>query len=75
MGALNRGDTDVVRAVLDCCARSVWTGKGENQAQWAVIRAALKLVEACEDYDRQLPDHVHSQEMLIDSYTGCRRLP
>lgn len=73
VGALNREDTDTVRAILARRERSVWTGKGESQAQWAVIRAALNLVEACADYDRQLPDHAHSQEMLIDFYTGCLR--
>lgn len=71
VGALNRGDTDVVRAILERRECSVWTGKGENLAQWAVVRAALNLVEACEDYDRQLPDHTHSQEKLIYFYTGC----
>ncbi|MCL6559446.1 MAG: PglZ domain-containing protein, partial [Firmicutes bacterium] len=73
MDALNREDMDAVRDILGRRERSVWTGKGESQAQWAVIRAALNLVEACEDCERQLPDHAHSQEMLIDFYTGCLR--
>lgn len=71
MDALNRGDTDAVRDILNRRECSVWTGKGESQAQWAVIRAALNLVESCEDYERQLPDHAQSQEMLIDFYIGC----
>ncbi|KKM11536.1 alkaline phosphatase [Clostridiales bacterium PH28_bin88] len=71
MGALNRGDTDAVRVILGRREHSVWTGKGESQAQWAVIRAALNVVEVCEDGERQLPDHAQSQETLIDFYIGC----
>lgn len=70
MGALSSGDTDLVRHILDRREYSVWTGKGESQAQWTVVRAALNLVEACEDYERQLQDHMHSQEMLLNFYIG-----
>jgi hypothetical protein len=71
MVALNGGDIDTVRDILGHRQRSVWIGKGESQALWAVIQAALSLVEACGDYERQLPDYAHSQEMLIDFYIGC----
>jgi hypothetical protein len=33
----------------------------------------LSLVEACEDFERQLPDHARSQAELIDFYLGSLR--
>jgi len=70
MNALNKGDTNSVRDILNRRKHSVWTGKGESQAQWAMIHTALNLVEACEEYECQLPDHAYNQEMLIDFYVG-----
>jgi hypothetical protein len=70
---LLRDDTDRTRALLNRHARSVWIGKGESQAQWALIQAALHLVEACGDFERQLPDHGCRQESLLDFYTGSLR--
>jgi hypothetical protein len=32
------------------------------------MHAALDLVEACDDYERQLGDHARNQESLIDFY-------
>ncbi len=67
------GDTDATRRVLTRQKGSVWLGKGESQAQWDLIRAGLSLVEACEDFERQLPDHARSQAELIDFYLGSLR--
>lgn len=66
-------DTDTVRAVLAQHERSVWTGKGESRAQWDLVRAALELSLACEDYDRQLPNHTQNLERLVGFYTGALR--
>jgi hypothetical protein len=52
---------------------SVWRGKGESQAQWELVRAGLSLVEACEDYERQLPEHARSQADLLDFYLSSLR--
>jgi len=67
------GDADATRRVLTRHKTSVWLGKGESQAQWELVRAGLSLVEACEDFDRQLPDHVRSQAELLDFYLGSLR--
>lgn len=67
------GNADVARTVLAQHGRSVWLGKGESQAQWELVRAALGLVEACEDFERQLPDRSRSQAELIDFYLGSLR--
>lgn len=62
------GDTDVARCMLARQRSSVWLGKGESQAQWDLVRAALSLIEACDDLERQLPEHARSQNELIDFY-------
>ena len=66
-------DTDATRRVLAHRIGSVWLGKGESQAQWDLIRAGLSLVEACDDFERQLPDYARSQAELIDFYLGSLR--
>ncbi len=67
------GDTDATRRVLTRHKSSVWLGKGESQAQWELVRSGLSLVEACEDFERQLPDHARSQADLLDFYLGSLR--
>ena len=67
------GDTDATRRVLTRHKSSIWLGKGESQAQWELVRSGLSLVEACDDFERQLPDHARSQADLIDFYLGSLR--
>jgi len=71
--ALKRDNIDKLRQMLGRHKCSVWIGRGENQAQWQLLQAAVSLVEACEDADRQLPDHAKTQEALIDFYTSSMR--
>jgi len=71
--ALKRDNTDRLRQLLGHHTKSVWIGRGENQAQWQLIQAAANLVQACEDADRQLPEHARSQVALIDFYTTSLR--
>lgn len=66
-------EIDAVRAVLAQHERSVWTGKGESRAQWDLVRSALDLSLACEDLDRQLPNHAQDLERLLAFYTGSLR--
>ncbi len=70
---LTSGDTDATRLVLARHKHSIWRGKGESQSQWELVRAELALIEACEDFERQLPDHARSQTDLIDFYLGSLR--
>lgn len=67
------GDTDATRRVLTRYKSSVWLGKGESQAQWELVRSGLSLVEACDDFERQLPDYARSQAELVDFYLGSLR--
>ncbi|WP_295390493.1 PglZ domain-containing protein [uncultured Thiodictyon sp.] len=73
VAALKRDDPDTVRSIIQRHAHSVWIGKGESQAQWGLIEAAAHLLEACADFERQLPGHAQSQEKLIDFYLGSLR--
>lgn len=70
---ITTNDTDVTRRLLARHKNSVWLGKGESQSQWELVRAGLSLVEACEDYERQLPEHARSQPDLLDFYLGSLR--
>lgn len=65
---ITANDTDVTRRLLARHKNSVWLGKGESQSQWGLVRAGLSLVEACEDYERQLPEHARTQAELLDFY-------
>jgi hypothetical protein len=67
------GDTDATRRVLSRHMTSVWLGKSESQGQWELVRSGLSLVEACDDFERQLPDHARSQEELINFYLSSLR--
>lgn len=71
--ALRRDNVDTLRQLLARHTRSIWSGRGENQAQWQILEAASRLLEACEDADRQLPDHTSSQDAVIDFYLAGGR--
>lgn len=71
--ALKEDRLDDVRAIVGRHKNSVWLGKGESQAQWGLVTAALHLVTACEDADGNLAGHTGSLEALIEHYTGSLR--
>ena len=71
--ALKRDDIDKLRQLLGRHKCSIWVRRGENQAQWQLLQAAVSLMEACDDADRQLQDHIQTQESLINFYTSGLR--
>ena len=71
--ALKDDRLDEVRTVVDRHKNSVWLGQGESQAQWGLVSAALQLVSACEDADRNLSGNTGSLDALIDHYTSSLR--
>lgn len=71
--ALMQDNIDQVRKMLSHHKSSIWVRHGENLAQWQLLQVAVSLIEACEDADRQLPDHSKNQEVLIDFYTSSMR--
>ncbi|NJC05755.1 hypothetical protein GGQ97_001548 [Sphingomonas kaistensis] len=70
---ITSGDTDATRRVLVRHQNSVWLGKGESQAQWALVRSGLSLIEACQDFERQLSENARAQADLLDFYIGSLR--
>ena len=71
--AIKQGDSDRARNIIQSHAHTVWAGKGEIQAQWELVQAALNLIQVCDDCDMQLGDYSRSQEMLIEFYIGSMR--
>lgn len=68
INALMVANTDQARDILSQHAISVWTGKGESQVQWDLLRSALALIESCEDCERMLNDNARTMDNLIDFY-------
>ena len=62
------GDSDKTRQLLTRQEFSVWRNRGDSQERWTVIRAALELIEKCDDLGRQLPAHLSNQGSLLDFY-------
>nr|WP_263326062.1 PglZ domain-containing protein [Neobacillus sp. Marseille-Q6967] len=71
--AFNAENTDIVRSIIKKHANSVWSGKGESQAKWQLIQAALNLWEACNDNERELTENIQSQGSLLDFYINSLR--
>jgi len=71
--ALKEDRLDDIRDIVTNHRDSVWLGKGESQAQWGLVDAALSLVAECEDAERGLADHARSLEALIDHYADRLR--
>ncbi len=71
--ALKEDRLDDTREIVAHHRDSVWLGKGESQAQWGLVDAALHLVAECDDAERGLADHARSLDALIDHYVGRLR--
>lgn len=68
--ALEADRLDDIRGILDRHRGSVWIGKGESQVQWGLVEAALRVVECCDDAERQLADHARGLDALIGYYVS-----
>lgn len=73
MQALLGKDTERARAILARHRGSVWTGKGESQAQWDLLQATAMLVETCADLERVLGSHGASLDQLVNFYVAQLR--
>ena len=65
---LQQDDLESTRLVLARRKLSIWRRRGEAQTQWDLVGGALAVCEACEDFERQLPEHSRSQAALLDFY-------
>lgn len=68
VAAVHGADLDAARRVLERRRGSIWISRGESQAQWQVVQAAVDLIQACDDRARELPGHAGSQDALLDYY-------
>ena len=66
-------DIDGAKPILSRHRGSVWIGKGESEAQWGLVEAGLRLVEGCEDADRQLTENARSLDTLVGHYAASLR--
>jgi len=73
IGALKENRLDDIRKLVDRHRDSVWLGKGESQAQWGLVSSAHRLVEACNDAERNLSDHTRDMVSLVNFYTSSLR--
>jgi len=71
--AVDSNDVDLLNEILSRHKNSIWTNKGESQTQWDLVTAAKKLIEACGDLLRQLPEHCNNQNALIEFYLSNLR--
>jgi hypothetical protein len=71
--ALIANDIDTARSFVSRQSGSVWTGKGESQAQWGLVQASLRLIEACEDAEGQLARNARTLATLIGYYVTSLR--
>jgi hypothetical protein len=55
VAALVADDMDAAKAIVTRHSGSVWGGRGESQAQWGLVEAGLRLVEACDDATCESP--------------------
>jgi hypothetical protein len=68
IAALKNDDIDLAKDVIERHAHSVWVGKGESQAKWILVQAALELIQVCQDVEQLLPENSRKPEDLIDFY-------
>ena len=71
--AFSKEDGDQLRGILARHSSSLWTGVGESQAQWDLVRAAQLVLESCDDVDRALPEFSKTLDKLIEFYIAQMR--
>ena len=70
---LKRENVERLHSILHRHEQSVWISRGENQAQWSLLRAAASLVQACADSEALLAARLRSLDELVDYYTNSLR--
>jgi hypothetical protein len=65
---LKRDNLDEARRIINEHKDSVWTLRGESQAQWSLLQFALSISQSCEDQERALKNYTKSLDLLIDFY-------
>jgi hypothetical protein len=71
--AVRCDEVDRLRMILARHGRSVWVGRGGEPGSMGIVAGGRRLIETCDDCQRQLADHARSQETLIEFYLGSLR--
>ena len=71
--SLISGDGDRTRQVIKDHAQSIWSAKSDSQVDWELIKSAQRLIETCDDLERELTTHSKSQANLIEFYQTSLR--
>ncbi len=71
--ALLAGDGDSTRTFINEHASSVWSAKSDSQANWELVKSAQRLMETCDDLQRELSAYTKSQAALIEFYQTSLR--
>ena len=71
--ALLAGDGDSTRLLINEHANSVWSAKSDSQANWDLLKSAQRLIETCDDLQRELSTYSKSLATLIEFYQTSLR--
>ncbi len=71
--ALLAGEGDRARSFIDEHANSVWSARSDSQTNWELVKSAQRLMETCEDLQRELGTYSKSQIALIEFYQTSLR--
>ncbi|HEX9961551.1 MAG TPA: hypothetical protein VGB00_11495, partial [Pyrinomonadaceae bacterium] len=73
INGIKQNDFNLTRQMLSRHEKSVWRGRGETQAMWSLVKAALELIETCDDCEERLTENSRTQTALINFYVGTLR--
>ena len=68
VNAVHTNELDQAKEILKNNEGSVWTGRGENQVRWNLVRSVVQLVEKCADCREGAKNYTGSMEDLIFFY-------
>ncbi|MFT6508084.1 MAG: hypothetical protein ACJAUK_002186 [Colwellia polaris] len=71
--ALLADDGDATRKIVAEHANSVWSSNSDSQVNWELVKSSQRLLEACEDLERELPNFIKKQSDLIEFYQSSLR--
>lgn len=73
INTLLAGDGDSARTIIKEHANSVWSAMSDSQANWELVKSAQRLLETCDDLQRELSVYTKSQSVLIQAYQTSLR--
>ncbi|MBW8191425.1 PglZ domain-containing protein [Neiella marina] len=71
--ALLADNGDLTRKIVSEHANSVWSSNSESLVNWELVKSSQRLLETCEDLERELPNFIKKQNDLIEFYQSSLR--